>query len=306
MNYLLTIHHDDSSRDVVQTVTDRDLARMVRQGQLDSTKVSDAVQELYGDTDVSHFSQFTLARVKYAERGDKVRVFKGRKVPGGTVGVVRWTGVDNYGNDRVGLAVENEAKLVYTAADNCELVEAAPKAPAYDGPRYAKGDQVTLRGTPGTVFWSGPAKGNASKLRVGVKLASGESVFVDAGELVAPSAERHPDSLSSTELVEKITGEPSKVVVDNGVDYPVVVEGSTKGRAVARRTGLLPVPEILVRFANGSARWYSAHHVERDVEQVAPRTELIAKHEPQRLTNYGREDLVSGLIAGIKVHGRPR
>lgn len=166
------------------------------------------------------------------QRGDTVRVFKGRKVAKGTVGVVRWTGVDNYGNDRVGLAVEGEPKLVYTAADNVELVEAAPKAPAYDGPRYAKGDTVTLNGAKGKVFWSGPAKGNPSRLRVGVKLANGESVFVDAGELG---------------------------------------EGQTPPPA--------PAPE-------------------------PPRTELIAKHEPQRLTNYGREDLVSGLLANIKVHGR--
>jgi len=54
-------------------------------------------------------------------KGDDVVVVKGRKVPIGTRGVLRWEGHGNYG-PRVGIAVPGEPKLAYTAASNVEVV----------------------------------------------------------------------------------------------------------------------------------------------------------------------------------------
>ncbi len=55
------------------------------------------------------------------QKGTTVVVVRGRKVPRGTIGVVRWEGDGEYG-PRVGLAVEGEDKLVYTAHKNVEAV----------------------------------------------------------------------------------------------------------------------------------------------------------------------------------------
>jgi len=52
-------------------------------------------------------------------KGDTVVVVKGRKVPKGTVGIIKWEGGNDYG-PRIGMAVEGEAKLVYTSPSNVE------------------------------------------------------------------------------------------------------------------------------------------------------------------------------------------
>jgi hypothetical protein len=55
-------------------------------------------------------------------KNTEVEVFKGRKVPVGTVGAVRWIG-DGYndGDMRLGLAVEGQEKLVYVDSRNCRI-----------------------------------------------------------------------------------------------------------------------------------------------------------------------------------------
>ncbi len=55
------------------------------------------------------------------QKGTTVVVARGRKVPRGTVGVVMWEGDGEYG-PRVGLAVEGEDKLVYTAHKNVDSI----------------------------------------------------------------------------------------------------------------------------------------------------------------------------------------
>ena len=55
------------------------------------------------------------------QKGTTVVVSRGRKVPRGTVGVVKWEGDGEYG-PRVGLAVEGEDKLVYTAHKNVDSI----------------------------------------------------------------------------------------------------------------------------------------------------------------------------------------
>lgn len=60
--------------------------------------------------------QAKLARMP--QKGKKVRVFKGRKVPIGTVGECFWIGNSKYGQ-RLGMKVAGET--VWVDADNCEL-----------------------------------------------------------------------------------------------------------------------------------------------------------------------------------------
>lgn len=67
-------------------------------------------------------------------KGRVVEVYKGRKVPVGTVGLVFWTGIDNYGNAKVGIATSNRTAMrpgsrfasfvdvVWTAASNCRAL----------------------------------------------------------------------------------------------------------------------------------------------------------------------------------------
>ena len=52
--------------------------------------------------------------------GQIVTVVKGRKVPIGTTGEIRWIGEDSYGSMRVGIWV-NE-KMLFTAVNNVEVV----------------------------------------------------------------------------------------------------------------------------------------------------------------------------------------
>lgn len=58
------------------------------------------------------------------QRGDIVEVFKGRKVPKGTVGEVFWIGDGRWGT-RVGIREEGREEPWWTAASNCRVVEAS-------------------------------------------------------------------------------------------------------------------------------------------------------------------------------------
>ena len=49
-----------------------------------------------------------------------VIVFKGRKVPVGTTGIITWIGQDNYGAARVGIRTES-GDVVYTAQANVKI-----------------------------------------------------------------------------------------------------------------------------------------------------------------------------------------
>lgn len=56
-------------------------------------------------------------------KNDTVEVFKGRKVPVGTKGVVKWIGTNHYGTS-VGILVPGKDGLVFTAYGNCQRVNA--------------------------------------------------------------------------------------------------------------------------------------------------------------------------------------
>lgn len=63
-----------------------------------------------------------IADLKTPQRGDVVVVARGRKVAKGTRGIAKWIGDGDFGT-RVGIAVEGEPKLVYTALGNVDVVE---------------------------------------------------------------------------------------------------------------------------------------------------------------------------------------
>lgn len=109
------------------------------------------------------------------QKGALVVVARGRKVPRGTVGMVMWEGDGDYG-PRVGLAVEGEDKLVYTAHRNVDpiypglLPGQIPEGgwvELYDRVQREqllpqKGHRVEHRnsGMKGTIFWAqGPRLG---------------------------------------------------------------------------------------------------------------------------------------------------
>lgn len=57
-------------------------------------------------------------------KNDTVEVFKGRKVPVGTKGVVKWIGTNHYGTS-VGILVPGKDGLVFTAYGNCRRQDAS-------------------------------------------------------------------------------------------------------------------------------------------------------------------------------------
>jgi hypothetical protein len=60
------------------------------------------------------------------EKGDWVQVRRGRKVPQGTIGRVKWIGIGQYG-ERVGLATADSKELVYTASKNVDKIALPPE-----------------------------------------------------------------------------------------------------------------------------------------------------------------------------------
>lgn len=68
------------------------------------------------------------------KKGRVVEVFKGRKIPVGTVGYVFWEGTDSYGNAKIGIATSTRkvvkagsrfpsfVDVVWVAASNCRAV----------------------------------------------------------------------------------------------------------------------------------------------------------------------------------------
>jgi hypothetical protein len=71
---------------------------------------------------------------KRPSKGRMVKVYKGRKVPVGTIGYVFWEGIDGYGNLKIGIATSNRKAIqpgkkyasfvdvVWVAASNCEAL----------------------------------------------------------------------------------------------------------------------------------------------------------------------------------------
>lgn len=80
---------------------------------------------------------------KAPTKGRMVKVVKGRKIPLGTTGFVFWTGYDNYGNTKLGIATSNNkavqpgkkyasfTDVVWVTASNCEALADQTEAQNY-------------------------------------------------------------------------------------------------------------------------------------------------------------------------------
>jgi hypothetical protein len=106
------------------------------------------------------------------EKGKAVEVFKGRKVAKGTKGIVRWIGSNRWGYS-VGLAIEGQDKLVFTALDNVRLDEsqgalAAEIEAAHESALYVAGRLALAADVEANVLPS-------------VKLAKGDKVTPKSG-----------------------------------------------------------------------------------------------------------------------------
>ena len=118
-------------------------------------------------------------------KGKLVKVFKGRKVPIGTVGRVIWIGESTFGKGRyakttVRIGIKDAADTVHwTAADNVEVIELAPVdvRPAAEQP--TKGRKVRHGNTIGIVFWYGRGRDGVS-FRVGYNALEGRKVSKEA------------------------------------------------------------------------------------------------------------------------------
>jgi hypothetical protein len=136
-------------------------------------------------------ARYTGAEV---EKGSMVEVFKGRKVPVGTVGKVFWIGASDWGGYRVGLNDRDTGETHWTAEDNVRVVvedkDEAESWTEYDARKRAEAaeaeakrvnrwDIVVVKAEPefvGKVFWTdgngrlGVAREGARRVRVNGQL----------------------------------------------------------------------------------------------------------------------------------------
>jgi len=109
------------------------------------------------------------------EKGRAVIVARGRKVPKGTVGVVRWLGEGRWGW-RAGLAVEGEEKLVYTALGNLDRDETPEGLAREIEAAHDSGLWIESRKIEGAA-----RKAEAETLLPSVSLKKGDSVIPSSG-----------------------------------------------------------------------------------------------------------------------------
>ena len=212
------------------------------------------------------------------QKGATVVVARGRMVPHGTVGVVRWEGDGEWG-PRVGLSVEGEDKLVYTAFKNVDSVypglqpDQRPDGgwvELYDRVQREqllpqKGHRILHKdsGLEGDVFWVGGS-------RLGVKTAStqkgpGVTVWADASEVWLLSGEIKVDYKTLIPahpcLVQTA---PIKVAAALGLPFPFseitalepIPSGGYRGlNARGEFVAMLPEPVARRHFAPVGSLW---------------------------------------------------
>lgn len=148
----------------------------------------------YNDAELGRLSDAVyVAENKVAElesanevgKGKLVKVFKGRKVPIGTVGRVIWIGESTFGKGRfakttVRIGIKDAADVVHwTAADNVEVIELAPVDVRPVAEQPTKGRKVKHGETIGIVFWYGRGRDGVS-FRVGYNRVDGRKVSKEA------------------------------------------------------------------------------------------------------------------------------
>jgi hypothetical protein len=118
-------------------------------------------------------------------KGKLVRVFKGRKVPIGTMGHVFWLQDGQWGL-RIGMK-DVAGEVYWTAAANVEVMEDAPKDTRPAAKKPYKGSKIKHGNTIGIVFWYGRGRDGVS-FRVGYNAVNGkrvskEATWADANEV---------------------------------------------------------------------------------------------------------------------------
>jgi len=102
------LNKGSNSNDAVVDATDEILAKVEKyvEGNVKATEFTNRVDAFYN-----------------IEKGDKVKVVAGRKVPIGTLGVLFWTGLDHYNrhNTRAGIRDENE-EVYWTSMSNLKKI----------------------------------------------------------------------------------------------------------------------------------------------------------------------------------------
>ena len=104
-----------------------------------------------------------------------VEVVRGRKVPRGTKGVVRWIGSNHFGTS-VGLVVEGSEKLIFTAITNVEPDE-SPEAKASE----IEAAHESALWIEGRKLEGEAKKAEAETLLPGVTLSKGDKVMPSEG-----------------------------------------------------------------------------------------------------------------------------
>jgi len=120
-------HHSDSAKITRCESCGREIVK-VRKGKINA-KVSGSGYaftcwsdlHICSNEDVEGWTSEKNYRIAQGQivAGQIVTVVKGRKVPIGTTGEIRWIGEDSYGNMKVGIRVNEE--MVFTALKNVEV-----------------------------------------------------------------------------------------------------------------------------------------------------------------------------------------
>ena len=94
----------------------------------EGTSAGHAYRNAIGEHNRKQFTK--IAEAKRPAKGKRVEVYKGRKHPVGTTGLVFWEG-HSYGKDQVGVATSARksakggwADVIWIAADNCKVIDA--------------------------------------------------------------------------------------------------------------------------------------------------------------------------------------
>ena len=112
------------------------------------------------------------------QKGDRVKVVKGRKAKG-VVGTVFWLGDNKFGEGKR-LGIEGDDGETYWVPEDYAEATDEP-APEIEPPEKGARVRFELQGVTveGTVFWTGPSKSGRG-YRLGVKDADDEPHWLDA------------------------------------------------------------------------------------------------------------------------------
>lgn len=115
------------------------------------------------------------------DKGSRVKVVKGRKVPIDTTGTIFWLGDNKFGEGKRAGIEGDDGETYWTSLDNLEAIQ--DEAPEIEPPK--KGDMVRFIlpeaevEVEGPVIWVGEAKSGRG-YRIGVRDHEGEVHWMDS------------------------------------------------------------------------------------------------------------------------------